>query len=183
MHAQRWLSVVPWSGAAIALLFGMAARDCILLASAAMLAIYTARTQAETREAVDLFRGAIQCWVIGGASLLVAILLVAMVAGTHVSLWDGNGLDTQSMVSVLGLCVVIVGVTVAATVAPARRFVEFAGFIVVAVAMVWAAFTARTLDASGPCIFALSVAAIAATSGWKLARGVGSDLARAAIRI
>jgi hypothetical protein len=102
MHAQRWLSVLPWSGAAIALVFGMAARDCILLASAAMLAIYTARTQAETREAVDLFRGAIQCWVIGGASLLVAILLVAMVAGTHASLWDGNGLDTQSMLSVLG---------------------------------------------------------------------------------
>jgi hypothetical protein len=49
--------------------------------------------------------------------------------------------------------------------------------------MVLAAFAARAVDASGPCVFALSVAAVVALSGWQLARKIGAELARSAVRI
>jgi hypothetical protein len=183
MQTQRWLGVMPWSGALLALLFGIAARDCILLASAAMLAIYLARTQAESREPTDLVRGAIQCWVVGAASLLAALALVAMIAGLRAGLWDGNGLPTSAMLTVLAVSVLATGATVIRSVLASGRWAEAAGFVVVGAAVVGAALAARSLDANGPCLFALVIAAIAARSGWTLARMTGNELARSAVRI
>lgn len=183
MQTQRWLGVMPWSGALLALLFGIAARDCILLASAAMLAIYLARTHAERREPIDLVRSAIQCWVVGAASLLTALALVAMIAGLRAGLWDGNGLPTSAMLTVLAVSILATGATAVRSVLASRRWAEAAGFFTVGVGIVWAAFTARSLDANGPCLFAFVVAAIAARSGWQLARMTGNELARSAVRI
>jgi hypothetical protein len=183
MLIGRWSNKLPWSGVLLALLLGVATRDCILIASAAMLATYVARIQVEHREAVDLLRTAIQCWVVGGASLLVALVLVAWVTGMHAGLWAGNDIETPSMLSVLGFCILTVGVTAATSVGTSRRRVEFAGFVTLGVSMMLAAFAARTLDASGPCVFALSIATMAALSGWQLARRIGAELARSAVRI
>ena len=183
MRTQRWFSTLPWSGVLLALLIGIATRDCILMASAAMLAIYVARTHVEHGEAVDLLRSAIQCWVVGGASLLVTLVLLAWVAAMHAGLWDGNGLDTVSMLSVLGLCVLAVGVTTVVALDASRLRAEFTGFGTLGLAMVLAALVAREFDASGPCLFALGVAAITAISGWQLARRIGTELARTAVRI
>ena len=183
MLTGRWSNQLPWVGVLVALLLGIATRDCILLASAAMLAVYIARMHVEHREAVDLLRSAIHCWVVGSASLLVALALVAWVTAMHAGFWGGNGIGTPSMLGILGFCVLTVGVTEANMITTSRRGKEFAGFIAFGVVMVTGAFAARVLDASGPCVFALGVAAITATSGWKLARKIGAELARSAVRI
>ena len=149
-----------------------------------MLAIYLARLHVEHCEASDLLRSAIHCWVAGAATLLVALALLAMVVGMHAGLWDGNSIDTPSTLSILGFCVLTAGVTaVTTTVTTSRRPAEFAGFTILGLVMVLGAFTARALDASGPCLFAVSAAAIAAISGWQLARKIGAELACSAVRI
>lgn len=183
MLTGRWSSQLPWGSVLLALLLGVATRDCILIASAALLAVYIARTHVEHREAVDMLRSAIHCWVVGGASLLVALALVAWVAGMHAGLWDGNGIGTPSMLGILGICVLAVGVSAVKSVSISHRTAEFASFVTLGVSMVLAAFAARAFDASGPCVFALSVAAVTALSGWKLARKIGAELARSAVRI
>jgi hypothetical protein len=180
---RRWSAQLPWSGVLLALLLGVATRDCILIASAAVLAVYIARMHVEHGEARDLFRCAIHCWVVGGASLLAAIALVFWVSAMHAGLWDGNDIGTPSMLGILGFCVLTVGVTTAKTIHTSRRKTEFASFIAFGVAMVLTAFAARALDASGPCVFALSVAAVVALSGWQLARKIGAELARSSVRI
>ena len=183
MLTGRWSTPLPWGGVLLVLLLGVATRDCILIASAALLAVYVARVHVEHREAQDMLRCAIHCWVVGGASLLVALALVAWVAGTHAGFWDGNGIGTPSMLGILGFCVLAVGVSAVKTISRSRRRAEFAGFITLGISMVLTAFAARALDASGPCVFALSVAAVTALSGWQLARKIGSELARSAVRI
>ncbi len=183
MRIQRWISALPWAGLLLALLAGIATRDCILIASAAALAIYIARMHVVHREAVDLLRSAIDCWVIGGTSILVALALVVWVAAMHAGLWDGNGIDTRSMVSILGFCVLTVGVATVVTVNASRLRAEFTGFVKLGVAMALVALTAREFDGNGPCLFALGVAAITAISGWQLARKIGTELARTAVRI
>ena len=180
---RRWSAQLPWSGVLLALLLGVATRDCILIASAALLAVYVARMRVEDDEARDLLRCAIHCWVVGGASVLVALALVAWVSAMHAGFWGGNDIGTLSMIGMLGFCVLTVGVTTAKTVSRFRRKTEVASFIAFGVAMVLAAFAARALDASGPCVFALSVAAVVALSGWQLARKIGAELARSAVRI
>ena len=166
----------------LALLVGIATRDCILMASSALLALYAARTDAENREAVDLLRSAIQCWLVGGASIVIALALVAMVTAMHAGLWDGNGLDTSSMLATLSLCVVAVGLPVVANVNASRRIKAVASHVTFGALAVMFAYMARALDASGPCMFALSVAAIAALLGWQLARTIGAELARTTLR-
>jgi len=166
----------------LALLVGVTTRDCILVASAAMLAVYTARTQVDNREAVDLLRSAIQCWVVGGASIVIAIALVAMVAAMHAGLWDGNGLDTSSMLLTLGLSVLAVGVPAVADVTASHRRRTVARYVTVGTLIVWVAFVARSLDASGPCLFALGISAITSLWGWQLAHTVGRELARSTAR-
>lgn len=183
MLAGRWLGRLPWSGVLLALLLGVAARDCILIASASLLAVYVARMHVEHGEARDLLRGAIHCWVAGGAALLVALALVLWVSAMHAGLWDGNGVGTPSMLGILGFCALTVGVTTAKTIRTSRRKTEFASFIAFGVAMILTAFAARVLNASGPCVFALSVAAVVALSGWQLARKIGAEMARSAVRI
>lgn len=183
MLTGRWPTQLPWGGVLLALLLGVATRDCILIASAALLAVYVARMHVEHREAQDMLRCAIHCWVVGGASLLVALALIAWVVGTHAGFWGGNGIDTLSMLGILGLCVLTVAVTAAKTISRSRRRAEFAGFMTLGISMVLAGFAARVLDASGPCVFALSVAAVTALSGWQLAHRIGSELARSAVRI
>jgi len=180
---RRWSTQLPWSGVLLALVLGVAARDCILIASAAMLAVYIARMNVEHGEARDLFRCAIHCWVVGGASLMVALALVFWVSAMHADFWGGNDIGTPSMLGIVGFCVLTVGFTTAKTISTSRRRTEFASFIAFGVVMVLAAFAARAVDASGPCVFALSVAAVVALSGWQLARKIGAELARAAVRI
>ena len=180
---RLWSAQVPWSGVLLALLLGVATRDCILIASAALLAVYVARMHVEDGEARDLFRCAIHCWVVGGASLLVALALVFWVSAMHAGGWGGNDIGTPSMLGILGFCVLTVGVTTAKTIHTSRRKTEFVSFIAFGVAMVLTAFAARAFDASGPCVFALSVAAVTALSGWHLARKIGAELARSAVRI
>ena len=114
---------------------------------------------------------------------MVALALVFWVSAMHAGFWSGNEIGTPSMLGILGFCVLTVGVTTAKTISTSRRKSEFAGFIAFGVAMVLAAFAARVLDASGPCVFALSVAAVVASSGWQLARKIGAELARSAVRI
>ncbi len=70
MLTGRWSTPLPWGGVLLVLLLGVATRDCILIASAALLAVYVARVHVEHREAQDMLRCAIHCWVVGGASLL-----------------------------------------------------------------------------------------------------------------
>ena len=183
MLTGRWASRLRWGGVLLALILGVATRDCILIGSAAMLATYIARMHVEHREAVDMLRSAIHCWIVGGASLMVSLVLVAWVVAMHAALWDGNGIGTLSMLSILGFCVLTIGATTVSTVSASRRRAEFAGFTTFGISMVLAAFAARALDASGPCMFALSVAAITAISGWQLARKIGAELARSAVRI
>lgn len=183
MLTGRWSTPLPWGGVLLVLLLGVATRDCILIASAALLAVYVARVHVEHREAQDMLRCAIHCWVVGGASLLVALALVAWVAGAHAGFWDGNGMGTPSMLGILGFCVLAVAVTAVKTIIMSRRRQELAGFVALGISMVLAAFAARVLDASGPCVFALSVAAVTALSGWQLARKIGNELARSAVRI
>lgn len=183
MLTRRWSGRLPWGGVLSALLLGVATRDCILIASAAMLAIYSARMQVENRDAVDLLRGAIHCWVLGGASLLIALALVGWVVGMQAGIWDGNGIGTLSMLSMLGFCVLTVGTGAVTTVSTSRRRAETTGVVALGVAMLVAAFAARAFDASGPCVFALGVAAITAISGWQLACKIGAELARSAVRI
>ncbi len=180
---RRWSAQLPWSGVLLALLLGATTRDCILIASAAMLGIYITRTHLEHDEARDLFRCAIHCWVVGGASLLVALALVLWVSTMHAGFWGGNEMGTPSMLGILSFCMLTVGVTSARTMRTSRRKTECAGFIAFGFAMVLAAFAARAFNASGPCVFALSVAAVVALSGWRLARKIGAELARSAVRI
>lgn len=89
----RRTSPLSWSGVLLALLLGIAARDCILIASAAVLAIYDARAQLHHREAVDLMRCAMNCWIVGAASMLIGFALLAMVLSMRAGLWEGNHLD------------------------------------------------------------------------------------------
>lgn len=183
MLTGRWSTQLSWGGVLLALLLGIATSDCILIASAALLAVYIARMHVEHREAQDMLRSAIHCWFVGGASLLVALALVAWVAGMHAGFWDGNEIGTPSMLGILGVCVLAVAVSAVKRVSISRRTAEFASFVTLGVSMVLAAFAARALDASGPCVFALSVAAVTALSGWQLARKIGTELARSAVRI
>lgn len=166
----------------LALLVGIATRDCILMASAALLAVYTARTAAVNREAVDLLRSAIHCSVVGGASIVIALALVAMVTAMHSGLWDGNGLDTSSMIATLSLSVVAVGLPVVADVNASRRRKAAAGHVTFGALAVMVAYVARAFDASGPCMFALGVAAITALLGWHLVRTIGAELVRTTLR-
>lgn len=166
----------------LALLVGVAARDCILIASAGVLAIYVARIQAENGEAIDLLRSAIQCWVIGGTSVVIALALVAMVAAMHAGLWGGNRLDTSLMLATLGLSVAAVGIPALTVTTASQRRRTVAGHVTTGALVVSVAFIARSLDGSGPCMFALGVSVIAALSGWRLARTVGAELASSASR-
>jgi len=183
MRTQRWFSALPWGGVAIALFSGIAARDCILLASGAMLAICTARTQTESREAIDLVRSAIECWVVGAASLLAALAVIAMIVGLRAGLWDGNSLSPPVMLMVLAVSVLATGATTVRSLLASHRWFEVASFVIVGVAIMSVAFFARWLGTDGPCLFALAIAAIAARSGWALAHMTGNELARSAVRV
>jgi len=183
MQFQRRLTALRWGGVLPALIAGIATRDCILISSAAVLALNIAHMRVKHREAVDLLRGAIDCWVIGGASLLVALALLAWVAVTHAGLWDGNRLDTVWMLSVLAVCVLAVGVTTAMALDASHIRAECTTLGSLGLSIVLAALVAREFEASGPCFFALGVAALACISGWKLAREIGTQLARTAVRI
>ena len=183
MLTGRWSTQLPWGGVLLALLLGVVTRDCILIASAALLAVYIARMHVEHREALDLLRCAIHCWVVGGASLLVGLALVAWLAGMHAGFWDGNGIGTPSMLGILGFSVLVVGATAVKAISTSRRRAECAGVITLGISTVLAAFAARALDASGPCVFALSVAVVTSLSGWQLCRKTGSELARSAVRM
>ena len=183
MRTRDWSSRLPWGGVLFTLVFGIATRDCILIASAVWLTVYVARTQFTHGEALDMLRCAIRSWMVGGASLALALLLVIWVVGMHSGLWEGGGIDTPEMLWLLGLCVVGVGVATVAAIAPNHRSAECIGFGTLSIAVLLGAFVSRTVDASGPCAFALGVAIVVAASGWQLARNIGSELARSAVRL
>lgn len=178
MLTARWANGWPWSGVLLALLVGIVARDCILIASAALLAIYVARTRLHDREAVDLMRCAMHCWLVGAASMLIGFALLAMVVGMRAELWEGNHLDLNLLMVVVGACSLIVSVSNRADVA---RGLGGRRSVVMATSMLLFVFFARSSFAAiGPCLFALCVAAVSALTGWQLARKYGAQLARAA---
>ncbi len=84
MQNARWLNRLPWASAMLALIVGIATRDCVLVASAALLAIYLARLDLHTREAVDMMRCAMHCWVFGAGSILIATALLLWVLVSRV---------------------------------------------------------------------------------------------------
>lgn len=163
----------------LALLLGIVARDCILIASAAMLAIYVARVHLHHREAVDLMRCAMHCWVIGAASMLIGFALLAMVVGALAEMWEGNHLDLRLVMLIVGLCSMIVSVS---TRADSARRLGWLRSVVMTTSMLVFVFFARSFDAIGPCLFALGIAAMTWVTGWQLARGHGAQLARSAAR-
>lgn len=172
-----WLA---WGGVLLALLLGAAARDCILVANAAVLGVYVARARLRHREAIDLMRCAIDCWIVGAASILIGFAVLAMVVGVGAELWDGNHLDLSLLLFLVGLCSLPVSVFAhgnAASKLDRRR-----GLIVTTTTLLFA-FTARSVDAMGPCLFALGVALTVAVTGWQLARGTATQLARATTRM
>lgn len=183
MPTRDWSSRLPWGGVLFMLVFGITTRDCILIASAALLTVYVARTRFTHGEALDMWRCAIRSWMVGGVSLVLALLLVIWVVGMHTGLWEGAGIDTPEMLWLLGLCVSGVGVATVSAIAPNQRSAEYIGFVTLSIAVLLGAFVSRTTDASGPCAFALGVAIVVAVSGWQLARNIGSELARSAARL
>ena len=183
MPTRDWSSRLPWVGVLLMLVFAITTRDCVLIASAVLLTVYVARTQFTHGEALDMWRCAIRSRMVGGASLALALLLVIWVVGMHTGLWQGAGIDTPEMLWLLGLCVLGVGAATVSAVAPNHRSTEFIGFVTLSIAVLLGAFASRTIDASGPCAFALGVAIAVAASGWQLARNVGTELARSAARL
>lgn len=94
-------------------------------------------------------------------------------------LWEGDHLDLNVLLPIVGLCTLAVSVT---TRKHAERGINWSGGAMLTLAMLAFAFTARTSDAAGPCLFALGVAATIASTGWQLARRDGAQLARTATR-
>ena len=180
MQTARWLKRLPWLSALLALVLGVVARDCILIASAALLAIYVVRISMLTREAVDLMRCAMHCWVVGLVSILIATALLLIVLGMRAGLWDGNRLDSGLLLSLVGLFTLTISLS---TRTDEAMGVEWFRSIVLTISMLVFAFTARSLDAMGPCLFALGVAAMTAVTGWRLARSDAAQIARSAARV
>lgn len=170
---------IPWGSVLLTLALGVIARDCILMASALMLAIHVARVDVLTRDGIDPMRVAIHCWVAGAAAVLLALALIAMVVGVNAGLWAGNRLETRFLLLALGLCIVIVAVTTPTNETPSARLTLF----ILGVVMLAFAAVARSIGGAGPCAFALMVASFATASGWRFARETGSELARSTVRL
>ena len=176
----RWAYRLSWSGVLLALLLGIAARNCILVASAVMLGIYVARLHLRNREAVELMRCAMQCWIVGAASILIGFALLAMVGGMGAGLWEGNYLDLSLLLFLVGLCSLPASVLARGNAATGFFWPRW---LVVTASMLLFAFAARSIDAKGPCLFSLGVALMTAVTGWQLAREPATQLARSATRM
>jgi hypothetical protein len=146
-------------------------------------AIYAARLGLHHRAAVDLMRGAMHCWVVGVASIVVAVILAGAVVAMHAGLWRGNELDTVTLVVTLAFCELMVTLPTVRAISAGRTSVDVARVVIYGALLIALAVVARTIDARGPCVFALGVAATTALTGWRLARAEGAELARAATRI
>lgn len=94
-------------------------------------------------------------------------------------LWEGNHLDLNVLLPIVGLCTLAVSVT---TRKDAERGINWSSGAMLTLAMLAFAFTSRSLDVWSPCLFALGVAATIAGTGWQLARRDGAQLARTATR-
>ena len=82
MQTQRWLGVMPWSGALLALSSLVLPLVIAFCGERSDARFYLAPELTAWRhaDAIDQVRGAIQCWVVGAASLPTALALVAMIA-------------------------------------------------------------------------------------------------------
>lgn len=174
------LEQLSWVSVFTTLTVGIAARDCVLVATSLFLALHVARAELNARENVDLLRGAIHCWLVGAASLLVTLVLLAMVIGVRNSLWEGNHLDMSLLLLAVGLSSMSASASVTAF---TTGHTDWPRAVSIAGSMIAIAFVARSYGDGGPCLFAIGIGGFVACTGWRLARTVGTELARSAVRI
>ncbi len=173
---ERALSALPWIAAAIALFFGAAWRDCVLVAASAWLCIHAFYARMDAGAPWDGWRAALRCWLAGASMLLGAVALLFMVAGVSLQWWsrDAGHLDA-------GLSVLLLAATLASLGRLGRRVMAPSdGGVGVGVLAVGTAAATMLLAGNGmtyaPCIFAGASAVAMASIGWRLARHEASAL-------
>ena len=162
---------LPWLAAAGVLIFGIAWRDCVLIASSAMLAMNAFDLQMNAGAPWAGWRAAIRSWSMGVAALAFGLGLWVMVGGVQLAWWTpANDHPVEALV---------VGSTAAAARWATRfeshgnNFWLLAHLMLSAVAMFALAVQVAGWQAV-PCVFAAAAAADVFYGGWCKARNAGA---------
>ena len=169
-HASIPLFALPWLAVAGVLMAGVLWRDCVLLASGALLAFHAFGLRMDAGAPWPGWRAAIRCWTMGVVSMAAGLALWAMAGAAWLDWWTpANDHPTEAL---LLLAAAAAACQVCRLGSPDRDFRVLAD-LVVPVAVV-AALIARARGwEAAPCAFAALVAAGIGYAGWRLARDAG----------
>jgi hypothetical protein len=171
--------LLPWVAAGIASAFGAWWRDCVLVASGALLALHAFYAGMDRSSPWEAMRGALRCWVAGLLSILGAVGLLVWVAVVVLIGWSAPAHALGEALAVLSLAAVLAWFG-RADAASTRYERAVAGTALVAAA--GAEIMVRDGIAYAPCAFAILVAVSIAWLGWHLAHDLASILLRASER-
>lgn len=165
MSLQRAL---PWGLAAATLATGLLWRDCVLIASAAVVALQAFHRTMDALAPQTGWAAAARCWLMGGATMAAALILVGAIVAAWFEWWlPANDRGVQTMLAL----VVIQAVMWARS--RASPLLDEAGRI--GAWMLTGALVALVAKRLGgvefaPCLFALAVSGALVLAGWRLAR-------------
>jgi len=173
VRGDRRLLALPWLAAGLALLFGVAWRDCVLVACSAWLAVHAFYARMDADAPWDGWRAALRCWLAGVGMLLAAIMLLLMVASAQLGWWSASAdVDAELTVLLLAAGIAAFG-RLGRPIAPSYA----AALGLAAVAAVTALLLADEGLVFARCVFAGASAVAVASMGWRLARHVAPELA------
>ena len=164
------LSALPWLAVTGVLVAGVLWRDCVLIASSALLAVHAFGLRMDAGSPWSGWRAAIRCWTMGVVAMAAGLALWAMVGAAWLDWWTPA--NDRPAAALLLLAAAAAACRVCRVRAPDSDFRVLADLVVpVAVA---AALIARARGwEAAPCVFAALVAAGVGYAGWRLARDAG----------
>lgn len=182
--APRALSAGPWMQAAgVALLLaGLWRRDCVLLASAPLLAQRSLPLPLEGRPGCPL-HAAMRAFTAGALCLAAALALGAHVLGVQLGWWWAPGSVQPGAAEWLAVPALLLApalLLVASQRERSRMGREALFWLVLLVAATLTAWAQPLVSLALACVYAAGIAVMLAHSAWRLTHDVGSGLLRQA---
>jgi hypothetical protein len=173
---RRWVPL-PWCVAAAVLTLGVLLRDCVLVASSALVFTHGFYSSMDTEQPWDGLRAAVRCWAMSGALLVFAFGLLTWVAAALLGSFSPHNDSPVATIAVLGGSVLLLTLT--------QQSWTTATSTLILCALIASAITLY-LNALGveyaPCLFAAGVSAMVGGMSLRLAFRVAPEMLRSGMR-
>jgi len=170
---------LPWLVSAAVLAIGIVWRDCVLIASSAMLAWHAFHVHMDSAAPWQGLRAALRCWLMGAAGIAAALALWLMVAAAQ---WDWWAPENDHALQTLFVLAAAAAACWIARPAAAKPGLRPLADVWVPLTIVAALFARAQGWQAAPCVFAAAVGAGVGWAGWRMSRHVAGELLAAGSR-